>query len=102
VIPTLDPERDTLAVLAEVAEKRRFHAPLARMLTGDPATVERALDRLGFERRRDPATGIIDHPNLFVLIDRRGHIAYRLAPGEQQKPWLLQALRGLLQEIPGP
>jgi len=102
VIPTLDPQRDTLAVLAQVAEQRGFEAPLVRMLTGEPATVEQALDRLGFERRRDPVTGVIDHPNLFLLIDRAGRIAYRLAPGEQQKPWLVEALRVLLQESPGP
>lgn len=102
VIPTLDPVRDTRAVLAEVADKRGFRAPFVRMLTGEPERVERALDRLGFERRRDPATGVIDHPNLFVLVDRSGRVAYRLGLGEPQRPWLVAALRTLLHESRGP
>ncbi|MBK8098659.1 MAG: SCO family protein [Planctomycetes bacterium] len=101
VIPTLDPVRDTLPILAEVAKGRNFAAPGVRMLTGEPPAVESALDRLGFERRRDPQTGVIDHANLFVLIDRRGRVAYRLAPSDTQKHWLLAAVRALLAEDAG-
>ena len=101
VIPTLDPVRDTQPILAEVAAARSFVAPGVRMLTGEPAAVETVLDRLGFERRRDPVTGVIDHANLFVLIDRRGKVAFRLAPSDTQKHWLLAAVRALLAEDAG-
>lgn len=101
LLPTLDPERDTVGVLATVARARQFQAPAVRMLTGPPAAVERGLDRFGFERRRDPVTGVIDHPPLFVLVDRAGRVAYRLAPSPSQQDWLLAAVRTLLAEAPG-
>ena len=49
-------------------------------------------------RKRDPETGVIDHANLFLLIDREGRLAYRLGLGERQQRWLTSALRVLLDE----
>ncbi len=111
---TLDPVRDTTGVLATVAQARGFVPPTTRMLTGEPSLVERTLDRLGFERRRDPQTGVIDHANLFVLVDPQGRIAYRLGAAGKADPadqgraapsptagWLLAAVRTLLRETGG-
>jgi protein SCO1/2 len=47
---------------------------------------------------RDTDTGLIDHANLFILIDREGRVAYRFTLGERQQDWLGNALRLLLGE----
>ncbi len=98
VAVTLDPTRDTAEVLTALAAAQGLAAPQFRFATGAPAVVEATLDRLGVERRRDPSTGIIDHGNLFVVVDRAGRVAYRLTLGEQQEAWLADALRGLVSE----
>jgi len=41
---------------------------------------------------------VIDHANLFLLLDRNGKVAYRLGLGDRQERWLASALRILLQE----
>jgi protein SCO1/2 len=98
VAVTLDPAHDTPAVLAETARAHGVAAPLVRLTSGPPAAVEAALDALGVSRRRDPETGMIDHANLFLLVDVNGRIAYRLAPGARQERWLMSALRALFAE----
>ena len=68
------------------------------LLNGEAAEVERSMDRMGVESQRDPETGVIDHANLFLLIDRSGKIAYRFSLGERQERWLGAALQILLRE----
>jgi len=94
---TLDPAHDTRERLAEIANGHGIPGD-ARLLTGDAVEVGRILDRFGFERRVDPATGRIDHASLFVLIDRAGFIAYRLAASSSQDQWLGDAVRELARE----
>jgi len=98
VAVTLDPERDSLADLAGLADRHGLAASTYRLVTGAPDRVEGILDAMELARRRDPETGVIDHANLFLLIDRAGHVAYRFALGEQQESWLVSALRILLSE----
>ncbi|MBZ0271089.1 SCO family protein [bacterium] len=98
---TLDPEHDTSAVLAEMAKGQGVSAPLYRLLTGDAPVVNDLLDRFSVARTRNPETGVIDHANLFILIDRAGRIAYRLSLGDRQERWLISALRLLLSESAG-
>jgi protein SCO1/2 len=95
---TLDPARDTPAQLALLAQARGLAAPQFRLLTGEPAGVEAILDRLGVARVRDPRTGVIEHANLFLLVDREHRLAYTLTLGERQQRWLVTALRLLLAE----
>jgi len=95
---TLDPEKDSPAVLHQLAENHGMQAPLYNLVTGNPADVEPLLDRMEIARERDPETGIINHANLFLLIDREGRVAYRLGLGERQQRWLTSALRILLRE----
>lgn len=95
---TLDPERDTPRELARMAQFHRVSAPLFNLVTGDPATVHRTLDALSISRVRNTKTGVIDHANVFILVDRGGRIAYRLALGPRQRQWLPSALRVLLRE----
>lgn len=98
VAVTLDPEHDTPEVLAELAMHQSLEEPFWHLVTGEPATVERTLDAMGVSRRRDPATGVIDHANLFLLVDRDGRLAYRFSLGERQERWLGSALELLLRE----
>jgi len=49
-------------------------------------------------RQRDPKTGVIDHSNLFILVDRQGRVSYRLTLGSRQQQWLISALQVLLAE----
>lgn len=95
---TLDPERDDPAAMRRMAEGQEVAAPAFRLLTGPPARVNDALDGIGVARRRDPATGVIDHSNVFLLLDRRGRVAYRFGLGELQERWLIEGLRTLVGE----
>ncbi len=95
---TLDPEHDTPETMSRMAEQQGVEAPLFRLSTGEPDDVNALLDQLGFARSRDPETGVIDHANLFLLVDRGGRIAYRFSLGEQQEQWLGEAVRLLVAE----
>lgn len=95
---TLDPARDTPATLPRLAAAQGVSAPQWRLLSGPPEQVNAALDAMEVARRRDPATGVIDHANVFLLLDRRGRLAYRLTIGERQQRWMQAALRTLLAE----
>lgn len=98
VAVTLDPANDTQPVLATQAAYQNLQTPLWHLVTGEPDTVERTLDLMNVARRRDPETAAIDHANLFLLIDRRGRLAYRFTLGTQQARWLTTAVRLLLGE----
>ncbi|MCP5060566.1 MAG: SCO family protein [bacterium] len=95
---TMDPERDTVAALAEFAELQELALPTYQFATGEPDVVEGTLDRMGISRRRDPETGIIEHANLFLLVDRSGKLAYRFTLGDRQERWLVEAVGLLLGE----
>ena len=45
-----------------------------------------------------PATGVVEHANLFLLVDRGNHIAYRFTLEPRHRAWLRAALRSLLAE----
>lgn len=97
---TLDPSNDTPEVLATLADMHGLERPTFRLVTGPPQEVERVLDRMDISRRRDPETGIIDHANVFLVIDPGGRVAYRLTIGERQQRWLVSALQLLVREVP--
>lgn len=95
---TLDPARDGPEQLAGMAKAQGVAAPLFRLATGDPAHVESVLDRFDVSRKRIGDTPVIDHANLYFVLDRAGTIAYRLTLGERQEQWLTSALRLLAKE----
>ncbi len=95
---TLDPMNDDVARLALMAEGQDIAAPLYRLCTGEPVAVEKLRDGLDVTRRRDPVSGVIDHANYFLVVDRAGRIAYRLTIGDRQQRWLTAALRTLILE----
>ncbi len=100
VAVTMDPERDTPEVLAELGEAQGLPTPTWQLLTGEPEKVETVLDHMGLLRSRDPETGLIDHANLFLVIDREGRVAYTFALGDLQERWLIEALHLLVAESP--
>ncbi len=95
---TLDPEHDDRGRLDAMARAQSVSTPPFHLLWGEPGAVNATLDDFGITRTRDPATGRIDHANLFVVVDRRGTIAYRLTLGDKQREWLVEALRALVAE----
>jgi len=97
---TIDPAHDSAEVLADLAGRHGLDASTYRLLSGEPAAVERVLDAMDVARRRDPATGVIDHTNVFLVLDAEGRVAYRLSLGERQKRWLVSALQVLVREVP--
>lgn len=100
VAVTMDPERDTPEVLAELGEAQGLPTPTWQLLTGRPEKVEKVLDHMDLKRSRDPETGLIDHVNLFLVIDRNGRVAYTFALGDLQEKWLIEALHLLVAESP--
>ncbi len=98
VAVTMDPANDSSQVLSLLAQNHELESPVFNLVTGPVAEVERTLDRMQIARTRDPETGVIDHANLFLLIDRDGKLAYRLGLGERQQRWLTTALGVLLNE----
>ena len=95
---TLDPERDDPVAMKRMADGQEVASPTFRLLTGPSGRVNEALDAMGVARRRDPATGVIDHSNVFLLLDRRGRVAYRFGLGDLQEQWLIEGLRTLTGE----
>ncbi len=95
---TLDPAHDRPEVLAAMAEGQQVRAPQFQLCTGEPGYVNELLDSLNVSRKLDPETGVIDHANLFLLVDSQGKIAYRLTLGERQERWLESAIKLLVQE----
>lgn len=101
VAVSLDPENDTQEKRATLAGMHGLSAPTYRLVNGDVGEVNRVLDRLGITRSRDPDTGIIDHANLYAVVDIQGRIAYRFTLGERQARWLAVALDQLAREAGG-
>jgi protein SCO1/2 len=80
LVVTLDPWRDTPSRLPAMAEAWRLTGE-ARVLSGDPMVVERALNAWRIPRIRNEKTGDVSHPSLVYVIDRLGRIAFALPGG---------------------
>jgi cytochrome oxidase Cu insertion factor (SCO1/SenC/PrrC family) len=96
---SLNPEYETRELMDGVATARGFTHPEFRYVNGEtPAAMLDLLSHLQFARVRNPDTGLIDHVNLFLVVDRAGRIAYRFNLDPRHRPWLRAALRSLLHE----
>ena len=89
---TLDPENDDVASLARLGDAQELAAPSFNLLTGETKQVNAVLDKMGIERYRDEL-GILQHTNVFLVVDRAGTIAYRFSLGEIQEDWLVEAIK---------
>lgn len=92
VAVTLDPENDDPAALKKLADGQGVSAPQWNLCTGDSVSINKALDKMGIERRTDEETGVILHTNLFLVVDRAGKVAFRFSLGDLQEDWLVEAL----------
>lgn len=95
---SLDPEYDTPEYMKAIADAYSFPYPGFHYLNGDPALMAPLLTDLQFAPRRNPVTGVIDHANLFLLVDADGRVAYRFNLDPRHEPWLREALAQLLRE----
>jgi protein SCO1/2 len=100
---SLNPEYETAELMDAIARGRGFAYPEFRYVNGQrPAEMHDLLTRLQFSATRNPQTGVVDHANLFLLIDRRGDIAYRFTLEPRHQAWLREGLRALLREPHAP
>ena len=94
---TVDPERDTPAVLRSYAHANGATGPGWRFLTGPQAEIDTVVRRYGVFARKTPS-GDVDHTFLTSLVDRRGglrvqYTGVRFDPGE-----MLRDLAALVRE----
>jgi len=96
---SLNPEYETTELMNALAEGRGLAHPEFRYVNAPaPAAMHDALTRLQFSATRNPQTGVVDHANLFLLVDRSNRIAYRFTLDPRHRAWLRTALRSLLNE----
>ncbi|MEQ1689707.1 MAG: SCO family protein [Gemmatimonas sp.] len=98
VVITLDPWRDTPEHLPMIASAWEL-GPVDRVLSGSIESVERVLDVLGVQRRRDERTGDIVHVSVVMATDARGHVVRRLDGGWGQ---VGELFAGILAESQNP
>jgi protein SCO1/2 len=94
---TLDPERDTPGALRRYRALYDIEGDHWQFLTGPAAEVKKVYTAWGMWAR-PAANGQLDHPSRIFLVDRRGRVreVYSL---EFFKPaWVLEDVRGLLEE----
>lgn len=96
---SLSPEYDTDTLMDRTATAYGFEYPQFRYLNGDPELLNKTTRSLGFSRSVDPETGLINHANLFLVLDSNGDIAYRLTLDNRHKEWLRKAVISLSDEI---
>ena len=95
---SLNPEYDTSELMAGLAAGYGFAYPEFRYLNGDPALMHDLLEQLQFARVRNPENGLIDHANLFILLDAHGAIAYRFNLIPRHQAWLREGIVSLTAE----
>jgi protein SCO1 len=97
---TVDPERDTPAVLKRYAEAHKANTAGWAFLTGSPPEIREVAQRYGIYYKKKPR-GDVDHTFLTSLVDQRGilrvqYMGVRFSPDE-----MLRDVQGLLREGKG-
>lgn len=77
VVITLDPWRDSPTHLPHIVATWEL-SEHDRVLSGSIDDVNRVLDALQVQRRRDERTGDLEHASVIMATDTRGHVAWRL------------------------
>jgi protein SCO1/2 len=95
---SLNPEDDSEELRERVTAGYGFRHTEFRYLNGEPKAMHAMLTQLGFAHAKNPRTGVIEHANLFLLIDARGQIAYRFTLDPRRRSWLREALAALAAE----
>jgi protein SCO1/2 len=92
---SVDPQKDTPAVLAAHAAKRRADPAVWTWLTGDPATIDRFAGRFGVGILRPADSPEINHNLRTVIVDRHGRVAAIYSGNEWTPGQLLTELRAV-------
>jgi protein SCO1 len=97
---TVDPERDTPAVLKRYAEAHKANTAGWAFLTGSPPEIREVAQRYGIYYKKKPR-GDVDHTFLTSLVDQSGilrvqYMGVRFSPDE-----MLRDVQGLLREGKG-
>ena len=95
---SLDPEGDTEEVMQAVSNAYNFTYPQFRFLNGEPEIMRELIKRYHFSAFFNERTGMIDHANLFILVDAQGKIAYRFNLDPRHAPWVREAVISLVRE----
>jgi protein SCO1 len=99
---SLNPEYETEETMRWMAQAYGLPHPTFRYISGDPALMRPVLRDFQFAARRDAATGVIEHANLFILVDAGGRIAFRFNADRRHRAWLREAVLTLLAERTAP
>ncbi len=99
---SLNPEYETAELMGAVADSYGLPHPEFRYLNGSPAVMHPLLRDFQFGARRNPDTGLIDHANLFILLDAQGRIAFRFNLDRRHRDWLRAAVLMLTAEAASP
>lgn len=89
LIISLDPERDTLEELPELAKQWEL-AKETKFVSGDIQEIERVLAEFGVPHPVDSKTGEMTHPALVYVTNLNGEIVY--AFNDPSVAWMAQAL----------
>jgi protein SCO1 len=95
---SLNPEYETTELMAALASGYGFKHPEFRYLNGEPKVMHDVLEQLQFARVRNSQTGVIEHANLFILLDAQGRIAYRFNLNPRHQAWLRAGILSLSPE----
>lgn len=94
---TLDPQRDTPAVLRGYMKLYDIDPAHWSFLTGPPERVGAVVSAWGMWAR-PAANGQLDHPSRIFLVDRRQRIREIYNLGFMKTPWVLEDIEALLGE----
>jgi protein SCO1/2 len=104
---SFDPERDTPSVLRRYRDAYRLDEDAWTFLTGDPATVDRMMERLGvrvaYAARSDSATiaagaYFLDHTDQITLVDAQGRVRAHYGGSMTPPEFLIEDINALLRE----
>ena len=96
VLVSFDPERDTPAVLKNLAQRYRLDGVRWRLLTGEDDAVREVAAVLGVKFRK-LSKGVFNHSSIIAVLDKRGLVIERvdgISPGD---PTNVQRVRAALQ-----
>jgi protein SCO1 len=92
---SIDPQRDTPAALATLAESRRIDTSRWELASTDAATVRKLAAALNIQYRQLPDGGY-NHTSVITLLDAQGAMTYRSTLLGSADPQLVSAVRELI------
>ena len=94
---TVDPERDTPAILKRYADRHRANSAGWAFVTGTPAEIRDVAKRYGIFYKKTPR-GDVDHTFLTSLVDQSGTLRVQYMGVKFDPDEMLRDIRSLLRE----